>query len=58
MLISREPYFVEKVRQSGLHLIAHLRDGIVMRYPYLGAQKEGRGRDKTLPRVFREVWYT
>ena len=43
---SRNP-FVEKVRQSGLHLITRLRDGAVMRYPYLGAQKDGRGRDKT-----------
>ncbi len=43
---SRNP-FVEKVRQSGLHLISRLRDGAVMRYPYLGPQKEGRGRNKT-----------
>jgi hypothetical protein len=43
---SRNP-FVEKVCQSGLHLITRLRDGAVMRYPYLGAQKESRGRDKT-----------
>lgn len=43
---SRNP-FVGKVRQSGLHLITRLRDDAVMRYPYLGTQKEGRGRDKT-----------
>lgn len=43
---SRNP-FVEKVRQSGLHLITRLRDDAVMRYPYLGPQKEGRGRNKT-----------
>jgi hypothetical protein len=42
---SRNP-FVEKVRQSGLHLITRLRDDAVMRYPYTGPQKEGRGRDK------------
>ena len=43
---SRNP-FVEKVRQSGLHLITRLRDDAAMRYAYLGPQKEGRGRDKT-----------
>ena len=42
---SRNP-FVDKVRQSGLHLITRLRDNAALRYPYLGLQSEGRGRDK------------
>lgn len=42
---SRKP-FVDKVLASGLHLITRLRDDAVMFYPYLGAQRQGRGRHK------------
>lgn len=52
---SRNP-FVDKVRQSGLHLITRLRDDAALRYPYLGAQKEGRGRDKTFAGKV-DVWH-
>ena len=52
---SRNP-FVDKVRQSGLHLITRLRDDAAMRYPSLGPHKEGRDRDKTFAGKV-DVWH-
>lgn len=42
---SRKP-FVDKVCGCGLQLITRLRDDAVLYYPYLGPQREGRGRHK------------
>jgi hypothetical protein len=42
---SRKP-FVDKVCECHLQLITRLRDDAVMYYPYLGPQREGRGRHK------------
>jgi Transposase DDE domain len=42
---SRKP-FVDKVLQAGMHLVTRLRKGTVLRYPYLGPQKAGKGRKK------------
>ncbi|MBK8557128.1 MAG: transposase [Lewinellaceae bacterium] len=42
---SRKP-FVDKVLASDLHLMTRVRDEAVMFYPYLCAQRQGRGRHK------------
>jgi DDE superfamily endonuclease len=42
---SRKP-FVDQVLQTNLHLITRLRDDAALRYPYLGPDKAGRGRNK------------
>lgn len=39
--------FVDAVVPAGFSLISRLRKGTYLRYPYLGEQKEGRGRKKT-----------